>query len=152
MLEILETKLNLYKEKSKLNKIKRANEFLDLDENIVEEYFFALEKYYDLNEIFTLSLISLITSLTEIGYTLYIDDKLQYDFSFILRNGVNPIIKDLKEPLYIYLAIVSLSSYILSKKISEIKSYANKNRKTLERREPKLLGYKYVSIVEKNKN
>ena len=142
----IKEKLKLYNEERKLLKIKKVNDFLDLDDDLVKEYFSIITKNDTAAGLSVLSSLTFLMHLFEFYYTIRIDNNLREDLIDLFKYGIDPVIDDFNDPLYRYLIIMTIVSYIATKKSLEFFYNTNKSKMLYEEKEPKLKGYKYIKI------
>lgn len=93
-----------------------------------------------------MSSLTFLMHLVEFYYTIRIDDNLREDLIDLFKYGIDPVIDDFNDPLYRYLIIMIIVSYIATKKSLEFFYNTNKSKMLYEEKEPKLKGYKYIKI------
>ena len=140
----IKEKKRLYIEKKKALQEEKAYDFLKLDKNLIDEYIDINDKNEFAQGLVGISSFFFASIVAEYIYTLKIDSDLKYDILNILTKGIDPIITDFKDPLYMYLTTMTLITYIFLKKSIELYYHTNKSKKYYEQREPKLKGYKYI--------
>ena len=137
-------KIELYKKERENFNLINIEKILNLDEDVLKEYIFIYDKSYTYKGLSIISASSLIESLICLIYALSIDIKLKEDLIYSFKIGLEPVIRDLKEPVYIYFFCLSIASYILNIKFMELSSQYKNAIKVLEYKEPDLKCYKYI--------
>ena len=145
------SRIRLYNTKQKLLKIKKAEEFLNLEDDVVDKYNSLISKRETLLAISIMSRLGALVQSAMGIYAASTDDYLKYDILKISQNGLKPVIDNLCDQSYIYLLSSIIVFNLIASKTSEGSNIYMMQKDALEHEIPDLKNQKYLKYI-KNKN
>ena len=144
------TKLKIYKEKNDILKENQALKFLNVSENVKEEYYNLIDQEEFYKGLFVYVNFNILTCIGSLVYVFMRDDELRESISNILSGNICYLSSE-NPDMYKFIFIMLFFSSLFLSKTEELARYSKYNRQLFEKQEPELIGYKYLKYI-KNKN